>query len=177
MTFLTLALRPCSRPWSQPRWLQWKRTSKPPRQRRGTNRTMCFSTGPTDPSKSLVKNLLGAARRTIWKDEWQAANTGRTTWDFFPTVSSAANVKKIAIRYQLYQLLTGHCKLNSFLHWIKRSPPFNCTSSNSIEDVEHFLFSCPRFSLTHGLQKIGRVRIGCLTTNPSRNIMAELLKP
>jgi ribonuclease HI len=105
-----------------------------------------FQLIPTTPSRSLVKNLLGSTSRKLWNDEWQVAKTGRSTWNFFPTIGSAAILNKTEISYQLYQLLTGHCKLNSFLHRIKRSLSFNCTLCNSVEDVEHFLFYCTRFS-------------------------------
>jgi hypothetical protein len=130
------------------------RTSRPPRQRSAAKAAQgAFQLIPTTPSKSLVKNLLGSTSRKLWNDEWQVVKTDRSTWNFFPTVVSAAILNKTETSYQLYQLLTGHCKLNSFLHRIKRSLSFNCTVCNSVEDVEHFLFYCTRFSTPRYLFK------------------------
>jgi len=47
---------------------------------------------------------------------------------------------------QLVSLRTGHCRLNSYLHWFKiiDTPLCEC-ESGAIESVEHYLLSCSRY--------------------------------
>jgi hypothetical protein len=71
--------------------------------------------------------------------------TGRSTWSFFPTVAAASVLRKVKVSYQLFQLLSGHCKLNAFLNRIQHASSPLCSCNEGEESIEHFILVCKCF--------------------------------
>jgi ribonuclease HI len=99
------------------------------------------------PSRATVKRKIRAVLLGEWNEEWQHCKSGRTTWSFFPSVASARILNKMSLPYQVLQLFTGHCRLNSYLHRFKCSPTPFCAQcrENEEETADHFLFKCKTF--------------------------------
>ena len=96
--------------------------------------------------KNYVKTIIRKQQSINWNQEWSKCKTGRTTWSFFPTSQAAQILNHVDVPYQVTQLLTGHCQLNSYLHRFKltSSPLCECAAKEE-EDVEHFILRCKEF--------------------------------
>ena len=77
-----------------------------------------------------------------WDESWTNCTTGRSTWLFFPSPDKAKILDQFNPPYQLTQLLTGHCSLNSYRFRFKLSPSPNCTCGHEEEDIEHYILHC-----------------------------------
>ena len=66
---------------------------------------------------------------------------------FFPEVASAALLLRHRSNAVTFQLLSGHCALNSHQHRFGFSASPACLCGHNNETLAHYLFSCPLFSL------------------------------
>jgi ribonuclease HI len=101
------------------------------------------SSGPL--SKATVKRKLRSLMRIMWNTEWQTCKSGRTTWRFLPTVATGNLLEKTKVVYQAYQIMSGHCKLNCYLHKFRINESAKCSCGADEETIEHFIFYCPFF--------------------------------
>ena len=101
------------------------------------------SSGPL--SKFTVKRKLRAFMRIMWNTEWQTCKSGRTTWRFFPTVTTGNLLDRTKVTYQAYQVMSGHCKLNCYLHKFRANETAKCSCGVDEETIEHFIFYYPFF--------------------------------
>jgi hypothetical protein len=66
----------------------------------------------TTAEKKQMKKTIADITRRRWDTEWMRSSTGRLTWAFFPSTTTADKIEDLNIPYQLAQLFTGHCRLN-----------------------------------------------------------------
>jgi hypothetical protein len=75
-------------------------------------------------SKFLAKNVISAFLAEIWHTEWISSPNGTTTRLLFPEVSFSALHLHHRSNAVTFQLLSGHCALNSNQHHlVSLSPP------------------------------------------------------
>ena len=85
--------------------------------------------------------------RRQWSAEWTSEVTSSTiTKSFFGTTEDAKILQLLTPSYQLIQILTGHSRLNTFLHRIKVVKSDQCSCGLESESTEHYLLGCPIFS-------------------------------
>ena len=99
------------------------------------------------PSKSLTKNVISAFLAEIWNKKGISSPNGATTRLFFPEVTSAALLLRHRSNAVTFQLLSGHCALNSHQHRFGFSASPACLCGHNNETLAHYLFSCSLFSL------------------------------
>lgn len=71
---------------------------------------------------------------------------GAITRKFFPAPVDAHRLKGVYISHQVTQLLTGHCQLNQQSFKLKKIQSPICDCGSEEESIEHFLFTCSRFT-------------------------------
>jgi hypothetical protein len=98
------------------------------------------------PSKSLAAKAFSAFLTEVWNKELTSSPNGATTRLFFPEVTSAALLLRHRSNAVTFQLLSGHCALNSHQHRFGFSASPACACGHSFESISHFLFDCPNFS-------------------------------
>lgn len=97
-------------------------------------------------SSSFLKKKLNNNMQVLWKKEWAETTKGAITRTFFPTPADASILKGSYISHQITQLLTGHCQLNYHFFKIKKISSPVCSCGLEDETVEHFIYTCHRFS-------------------------------
>lgn len=100
----------------------------------------------TNMSPAFLQHIVRKKTKELWKKEWAENEKGAITRKFFPSPEDASLLKRTYISHQTTQLLTGHCQLNYYFFKIKKimSPLCECGQEN--ETIEHYMFSCTRFS-------------------------------
>ncbi|XP_023235525.1 uncharacterized protein LOC111634923 [Centruroides sculpturatus] len=79
-----------------------------------------------------------------WQREWTQSSTGRTTYQFIPSITNRQTMSYLTPTYSMTQLLTGHGNLPSYLHKIKKKSSDNCSCDDMTKcDIEHILLYCP----------------------------------
>ena len=104
-----------------------------------------------------TKPLLENYYLKKWEYEWNESNP-KITKEFFPTATAAKILNNINVPHHVIQILTGHCRLNKYLHSINAIDDPLCQCGTDIESVKPFLFHCPlyhtqRIPLKNTLQK------------------------
>ena len=113
-------------------------------------------------STSATRQRLKAKVNEQWKDSWKSSPRFRKLAKIDGPMPAKTYARLIAPlnRTQastLTQLRTNHYPLNSYLHRIKRSDHASCDAcadDNAIEDIAHFLFTCPAYR--HARLKLAR---------------------
>jgi ribonuclease HI len=100
---------------------------------------------------SNVKVMSRTSSLEIWNDRWTNSEDGRATKKYFPTVADrlkfSTNITSIDS-----QILSEHARISSyFLRFnIRRGDRLSvrcgCEDGTMVEDMEHFLFHCPKWS-------------------------------
>ena len=95
-------------------------------------------------------DVRSAARESVeikWQRRWEVSEKGRHLYMYRPTVK-LGKIEFCGLRNQraLLQLQSGYCKLKEYQHkvGIVDSPHCEC---GAIEDIQHFLFECPNYSM------------------------------
>lgn len=88
--------------------------------------------------RSHIKQETKKISLIIWQEEWNQAQTGRTTHDFFPIVK----LDRLISDKWLTQLYTGHGSFPTYLHRFKISTTPYCCCGREGTPL-HYLFSCP----------------------------------
>ena len=102
----------------------------------------------TTPSKLSFKCIISNLKETIQRKReviWNRSITGQLTKKFFPATYLTEVLNKRSMTHQTVQILTGHCRLNSYLFRFKILDSPTCNCSLSIETIHHFLFECKIF--------------------------------
>ncbi|XP_023209700.1 uncharacterized protein LOC111612685 [Centruroides sculpturatus] len=82
----------------------------------------------------------------LWEEEWNNSETGRTTFSFLPSIRKRQKYNYITPSFFMTQCLTGHGNIPTYLHRIGRRNTDVCTCDNqSVGDILHILFDCPRY--------------------------------
>ena len=93
-----------------------------------------------------IKPRISTLMFEQWNNEWiSETTTSSTTKLFFPSIQSANVLRTIHTTHQLIQLMSGHSKLNCYLHKIKVKESDTCENCDKPETVEHFLYNCDKF--------------------------------
>lgn len=94
--------------------------------------------------------IAKAARaRTVqkWQDRWIRESRGRWTAKLITDLNGWLNREHGEVNYYLTQILSGHGYFSEYLHKMgKVNTPICIYGDNSIDDAEHTLFECERWS-------------------------------
>ena len=90
------------------------------------------------PDHFRVKVIFKSAFREKWQNKWNNSIKGRLTREFLPSYVSNT------YDHKLTQILSGHCRLNYYLHLIDAKPSPLCRCLQGIESVDHYLFFCTK---------------------------------
>jgi hypothetical protein len=117
-------------------------------------------------SISAIKQLIAMNVKNQWKKWWKGSPRYKKMKcidlslpsDKYLNITSSLNHRQTAL---LMQLCTGHAPINRHLHMIHKNNMPNCpqnTCRNTIEDIHHLIFTCPRYMQAqyHLRGKIGR---------------------
>ena len=103
-----------------------------------------------DAGIATQSDVRSAARESVeikWQRRWEVSEKGRHLYMYRPTVK-LGKIEFCGLRNQraLLQLQSGYCKLKEYQHkvGIVDSPLCEC---GAIEDIQHFLFECPKYSM------------------------------
>ncbi|CAB0042929.1 unnamed protein product [Trichogramma brassicae] len=95
-----------------------------------------------------------------WQTQWSTTTNGRWTHRLIPSIAAWIERRRGEVNYHLTQLLSGHGCFRSYLCRTKNDTSISCpTCHPAVEDVEHVIFHCPRFTWT---SKITDLRRSCL---------------
>ena len=110
--------------------------------KQGTEQTQTLT--PCD-LRAVTKTLCSKAK-VKWINEWDSDERGRSMYSFLPKPNRNDPINSLPRKAQsaIFQMRTGHCRLNSHLSRIKRNHSPMCRHCKlAIETVDHFLFECP----------------------------------
>ena len=94
-----------------------------------------------------AKNEERAKTMEEWQDQWSRSTKGRWTNRLIPNISPWIERRHGEVNFHLTQLLTGHGCFRSYLCRFKIDNSDLCpVCSPAVEDVEHVVFHCPRFT-------------------------------
>ncbi|CAB0030850.1 unnamed protein product [Trichogramma brassicae] len=86
-----------------------------------------------------------------WQTQWSATTKGRWTHRLIPSIAAWIERRHGEVNYHLTQLLSGHGCFRSYLCRTKNDTSSSCpTCHPTVEDVEHVIFHCPRFTKIRG---------------------------
>ena len=101
-----------------------------------------FAPLPISHAKLLVRQ-----NTNISHDKEYLESTSRIK-QFFPTLAGLKNFlqKTNYVPYQMIQILSGHSRLNAYLHTIGYSDSSFCSCGmNKVETLDHFIFECNNY--------------------------------
>jgi hypothetical protein len=75
------------------------------------------------PPMSSFRLKVRQSVREMWASKWAESSKASATRAFFPTISSTKSIMDLDLPIQVVQLLTGHCRLRSYLFKIACAPP------------------------------------------------------
>ena len=83
-----------------------------------------------------------------WQTQWSTTTKGRWTHRLIPSIAAWIERRHGEVNYHLTQLLSGHGCFRSYLCRTKNDTSSSCpTCHPAVEDVEHVIFHCPRFTV------------------------------
>jgi len=98
------------------------------------------------PPASSFRLQVRQSVREMWASRWAESPKASTTRAFFPSISSTKSILQLELPFQVVQLLTGHCRLRSYLFKIACAPSPICLCGTNDETTEHFIFYCKLFN-------------------------------
>ena len=102
--------------------------------------------GPSifDNNFILNRQLLKSKLYEMWYRDFK---NSISYWPscFFSSPNDLIAASSFEPRYQLTQFITGHCRLNGFLHRIGKVPSSLCHCCKIPETCSHLLFECPLY--------------------------------
>lgn len=87
------------------------------------------------------ENLL-----TRWQNRWRRGKYGRWTYRLIPTIRTWINRPYGEVDYYLTQALSGHGCFRRYLYERRRADSEACIYCGMVDDAEHTLFICNRWS-------------------------------
>ncbi|CAB0040785.1 unnamed protein product [Trichogramma brassicae] len=107
-----------------------------------------------------------------WQTQWSATTKGRWTHRLIPSIAAWIERRHGEVNYHLTQLLSGHGCFRSYLCRTKNDTSSSCpTCHPTVEDVEHVIFHCPRF--TSEREELYRLANGLLEPETIVGFMLE----
>jgi ribonuclease HI len=108
---------------------------------------------------SHIKLLIRSSIHTEWQQRWTESETGRITYQYFPTISSRVALKFFTTNHTLTQFLTGHGDFRQYLHRFKKvgDPHCNC-DPEAVDTPHHRIVDCPLFE-THRLEFLREMQL------------------
>ncbi|CAB0037781.1 unnamed protein product [Trichogramma brassicae] len=107
-----------------------------------------------------------------WQTQWSATTKGRWTHRLIPSIAAWIERRHGEVNYHLTQLLSGHGCFRSYLCRTKNDTSSSCPTCHPIvEDVEHVIFHCPRF--TSEREELYRLANGLLEPETIVGFMLE----
>ncbi|KRF98317.1 uncharacterized protein Dwil_GK28184 [Drosophila willistoni] len=102
----------------------------------------------TQAEKSAAKAAARRASMEEWQRRWSTSTKGRWTHRLIPNLTDWLSRQSGEVTFELTQILSGHGCFRSYLHRFGKDSSPECTlcRNGMIEDPEHVIFSCPRFS-------------------------------
>lgn len=100
---------------------------------------ICYANIPI----SAVKHQLAAISEESWKEEWESTNKGLLTKSFFPSIQERLKLK-IRMSPNLTTLLTGHGRINSYLHRFRIKDSPMCVCEGGEQSVDHIIYVCEK---------------------------------
>ena len=88
--------------------------------------------------KSVVKIELELSVEK-WQMEWDRSTKGQITKRYFPNIADGLKIK-LNLTHNFTLMVTGHGKINSYLHCFKISETPLCLCGNQDETTDHLLF-------------------------------------
>lgn len=95
-------------------------------------------------------NLKTEARSKLWikwQEEWVNGKYGRWTYSLIPNIREWVERPYGEVDYYITQALSGHGCFKSYLFNRTKSPTNHCVYCNELDDAQHTLFECPRWSV------------------------------
>ncbi|XP_067128373.1 uncharacterized protein [Centruroides vittatus] len=81
-----------------------------------------------------------------WEYKWTSSTTGRTVFQFIPSVKKRLHYHHLVPTYELTQLITGHGNMGSYLvRFLNKGNGLCSCSSMTWEDSNHILYDCPNY--------------------------------
>ena len=99
----------------------------------------------TDVTQETVKQILKTNSKEEWMRRWTTGSTGRSVFSEMTKPNSKDSINKLnrADQSLIFQLRTGHSRLNSNLNRINPMNPPNCRNCNApYETTKHVLLEC-----------------------------------
>ncbi|CAB0032737.1 unnamed protein product [Trichogramma brassicae] len=107
-----------------------------------------------------------------WQTQWSTTTKGRWTHRLIPSIAAWIERRHGEVNYHLTQLLSGHGCFRSYLCRTKNDTSSSCpTYHPALEDVEHVIFHCPRFTVER--EELYRLAIGPLEPKTFAGFMLE----
>ena len=106
-----------------------------------------------DVNQATVKQILKNNSKEEWLTRWAYGNTGRVVFQEMnkPNEKDPINTLNRADQSLIFQLRTGHVKLNAHLNRINPMHPPNCRNCNHpYENTKHVLLECQRLNGLRG---------------------------
>nr|AMS38363.1 hypothetical protein [Bactrocera tryoni] len=108
----------------------------------------------------------------MWQERWNSSSKGRWTHRLIPDIHSWIDRRHGDLDFHLTQILSGHGCFRSYLFRFHNDISPNCpTCTEYIEDSEHVLFYCPRFSNTR--EKLKTTLGGSFTVDNLTTLMCQ----
>jgi len=73
--------------------------------------------------------------------ELDRSTKGQITKEYFPNIADRLKIK-LNLTHNFTLMVTGHCKINSYLHRFKISETPLCPCGNQDQTTDHLLFEC-----------------------------------
>ncbi|XP_023244150.1 uncharacterized protein LOC111642103 [Centruroides sculpturatus] len=94
----------------------------------------------------IIKNVIHNTAIQIWQREWEEGETGRTTFRFFPDISTRLRNKNFNTNFYTTQIITDHGNFQYYLHRFgHRDHPLCECDHTSIQNAYHLIFDCFKF--------------------------------
>ena len=91
--------------------------------------------------KSIISKEVKELDLELWQNEWNATAKGGTTKSFYPNIELRLTLK-ISPTPNFTTIVTGHGKINSYLHRFKiiENPVYPCNRED--QTVDHIIYRC-----------------------------------
>lgn len=95
---------------------------------------------------NIFKKLVRDRAMQAWQSDWETGETGRWTFEFFPTIALRLRARHFSISHHLTQYLTNHGDFMAYLHRFHHRDSNKCTCSDQTREdtARHRLLECPR---------------------------------
>ncbi|GBL75670.1 hypothetical protein AVEN_154982-1 [Araneus ventricosus] len=102
---------------------------------------------PVTVRKSFYKSVFKKHVISQWNNLHQISHNAKSTKEFFPSIHGRLKAVHFVPNFRVTQFLTGHGNFKAYLKRFNLSRTDLCScSSGEIQDVNHLILSCPKFT-------------------------------